>query len=66
MKYPKQLLLNMILELSNKNSEYTFGEILYTICREKYVGFPIKSMIQLRVLPDSLFCTAIEKAINKE
>lgn len=67
MKYTP-LILKKIQELSNQFPEYSFGDLLYTILREKYVGEvqDRKSSGWIREVSDQKFYTAVENAIKKE
>ena len=53
------LLIEQLREIAVENPDLSFGQLLYTIQRQKYFK---KEVIDLRVLKDKDFATALEKA----
>lgn len=62
----KQLLINKLKELSiAEDSSYTFGQVLYTMMRPKFLkNSDLSKVSWLKDIPDNDFMTALEKAIT--
>jgi hypothetical protein len=59
-----QLLIEQLKVLSKVETKFTFGELLYTVLRPKYVKNPNTNLKFLLDIPDNDFMTALEKAIS--
>lgn len=60
----KIMMFDLLKDISRMYPEYSFGEVLFTLLRPKYLkgAVPVENIKWLREIPDNDFFTAAEKA----